>query len=210
MDNKFHIILFKNNKKKKKLKSFVKESLAIDYYNKLLKKSSEIIFEKKIENGYECNFNIGIISNRYVGENIYFMDDFGRNRMINPKLDNDMYIQKISNIKVEELIFDFQINDRISFDVFNKKYISKDKILMISKIKNKFVIQNDDDYKLFSLKNDNDCDRFLDVLQSTEKRSSLIIVKDVSTIHRKYLYNLLIEKGFNKKFLYSSHTTYPR
>ena len=45
MEQKFHIILFKNNKKKKKLKSFVRQSLSENYYKSLIKKSSEIIFE---------------------------------------------------------------------------------------------------------------------------------------------------------------------
>ena len=81
---------------------------------------------------------------------------------------------------------------------------------MISQLKNKFILQNDDDYKLFSLKNVDDCDRLLDVFTNFKERASMIIVKDMSTIHRKYLYNLLIEKGFDKKFLYTSFTTYPR
>ena len=45
MGQKFHIILFKNNKKKKKLKSFVRQTLAENYYKDLLKKSSDIVLE---------------------------------------------------------------------------------------------------------------------------------------------------------------------
>ena len=81
---------------------------------------------------------------------------------------------------------------------------------MISQIKNKFILQNEDDYKLFSLKNPEDCDRLLELFPSIQDKPNMIIVKDISTIHRKYLYDLLIEKGFNKKFLYTSYTTYPR
>jgi monoamine oxidase len=36
MNSNFQIILFKNNKKKKKLKSFIRENLANDYFKKLL------------------------------------------------------------------------------------------------------------------------------------------------------------------------------
>jgi hypothetical protein len=54
------------------------------------------------------------------------------------------------------------------------------------------------------------CDRLLDLFPSIQDKPNMIIVKDISTIHRKYLYDLLIEKGFNKKFLYTSYTTYPR
>jgi hypothetical protein len=210
MDNKFHIFIFKNNKKKKKLKSFVRENLAQDYYNKLLKKSSDITFDKRFESGKECEFHIAIISNKFVYGNIHYIDDVGRNITISPKIDDENYIQKISIYKFEEYIYDVQTDARIPINYFLKTYIDKNKLYMVSQIKNKFILQNEDDYKLFSLKNPEDCDRLLELFPSIQDKPNMIIVKDISTIHRKYLYDLLIEKGFNKKFLYTSYTTYPR
>lgn len=210
MGNKFHIFIFKNNKKKKKLKSFVRENLAQDYYNKLLKKSSDIIFDKRFEIGKECEFHIAIISNKFVYGNIHYIDDVGRNITISPKIDDENYIQKISIYKFEEYIYDVQTDARIPINDFLKTYIDKNKLYMVSQIKNKFILQNEDDYKLFSLKNPEDCDRLLELFPSIQDKPNMIIVKDISTIHRKYLYDLLIEKGFNKKFLYTSYTTYPR
>jgi hypothetical protein len=210
MDSKFHIYIFKNNKKKKKLKSFVRENLAQNYYKNLLQKSNEIVFDKKFESGKECKFHIAILSDKFVYGNIHYTDEFGRNITISPKIDEHTFIQTISTYKLPEQIFDVQNDERIVLDDFFKKYIKKDKIYMISQLKNKFILQNDDDYKLFSLKNVDDCDRLLDVFTNFKERASMIIVKDMSTIHRKYLYNLLIEKGFDKKFLYTSFTTYPR
>lgn len=210
MEQKFHIILFKNNKKKKKLKSFVRQSLAENYYKSLLKKSSEIVFDKKFESGYECKFNLGIITNNYVEGNIHYTDEFGRNKTINPKISETQYILKIENYRLEELLFDVGENKKLTFNEFKKKYLKSDKIFMVSKLKNKFILQNDDDYKLFSLKNEEDCDRFLDTLMNNNTNKNLIIVEDVSTIHRKYLYNILEEKGFERKQLYTSYTTYPK
>jgi hypothetical protein len=209
MDSKYHIILFKNNKKKKKLKSFVRENLANEYYKKLISKSNEIIFDKKFENGHECQFFLGIVSDKYVSNNIHYLDEFGRNKSINPKIDDENYIQKINVYRLEESLFDVKNNTKITIDYFIKTYI-KDKLYLISQIKNKFVLQNDDDFLLFSLKNEEDCERFLTILSTLEIKSKLMIVRDVSQSQRKYLYNLLIEKGFNKKFLYTSFTTYPR
>ena len=209
MDSKYHIILFKNNKKKKKLKSFVRENLANEYYKNLLSKSNEIIFDKNFENGYECQFFLGIVSDKYVDNNIHYLDEFGRNKSINPKIDDNNYIQKINVYRLEESLFDVKNNTKITVDYFIKTYI-KDKLYLISQIKNKFVLQNDDDFLLFSLKNEEDCERFLTILSTLEVKSKLMIVRDVSQSQRKYLYNLLIEKGFNKKFLYTSFTTYPR
>jgi hypothetical protein len=209
MDSKYHIILFKNNKKKKKLKSFVRENLANEYYKKLISKSNEIIFDKKFENGHECRFFLGVVSDKYVSNNIHYLDEFGRNKSIDPKIDDENYIQKIELYKLEESIFDVKNDTKITIDYFIKNYI-KDKLYLISQIKNKFVLQNDDDFSLFSLKNEEDCERFLTILSSLEVKSKLMIVRDVSQSQRKYLYNLLIEKGFNKKFLYTSFTTYPK
>jgi hypothetical protein len=210
MNDKFHIYIFKNNKKKKKLKSFVREKLTKDYYENLIKKSNEIIFEKKFESGKECRFHIAIITNKFVNGNIHYLDEFGRNITISPKIDDTNYIQTIKTYRVEESIYDVKNDIRISIDDFFKQYVKKDKIYMISQLKNKFILQNDDDYKLFSLKNSEDCDRLLEVFTTLRDKGNMIIVKDISTIQRKYLYNLLIERGFNKKFLYTSYTTYPR
>ena len=50
MNENFQIVLFKNNKKKKKLKSFVRENLAIKYYEELMSKSNSVLFDKKFVN----------------------------------------------------------------------------------------------------------------------------------------------------------------
>jgi len=152
---------------------------------------------------------LAIVSDKYVPNNIHYLDEFGRNKSIDPKIDDNNYIQKINVYRLEESLFDVKKNSKISLDGFIKTYI-KDKLYLVSQIKNKFVLQNDDNYLLFSLKNEEDCDRFLTTLESLEVKSKLMIVRDVSQSQRKYLYNLLIENGFNKKFLYTSFTTYPR
>jgi len=205
----FHVVIFKNNKKKKKLKSFVRENLAVNYFNKLVEDSDKIVFTKKFESGYECKFNIALISDKFNEDNIYYTDEFGRNKVINSKIDDSNYIHKISTYNYEEDIFDVQKDKRITLSEFEKTYLSKDKIYMVSKLKNKFILQEDDNYKLFSLKNEYDADRLLNLLQEIKTGSKLIIVKDISSPQRKYLYNLLVERGFNKKFLYTSYTTYP-
>jgi hypothetical protein len=54
----FSVIIFKNNKKRKILKSFVREQKAIEFYEKKVKESSKILFEKQFENGSKCNYKI--------------------------------------------------------------------------------------------------------------------------------------------------------
>jgi len=176
----FHIIVFKNNKKKKKLKSFVRENLAIDYFNNLVKKSNDIIFTKKFESGYECKFDIAIITDKFIEDKIYYTDEYGRNKIIDSKIDDLNYIYRISSYNFEEDIFDVQQNKRITLPEFEKMYLNKDKIYMVSKLKNKFILQDDDNFKLFSLKNEDDADRLLNLFMEIKLGAKLIVVKDVS------------------------------
>ena len=206
----FHIIVFKNNKKKKKLKSFVRENLAIDYFNNLVKKSNDIIFTKKFESGYECKFDIAIITDKFIEDKIYYTDEYGRNKIIDSKIDDLNYIYRISSYNFEEDIFDVQQTKRITLPEFEKMYLNKDKIYMVSKLKNKFILQDDDNFKLFSLKNEDDADRLLNLFMEIKLGAKLIVVKDVSSPQRKYLYEMLVGRGYNKKFLYTSYTTYPK
>ena len=147
----FHIVIFKNNKKKKKLKSFVRENLALTFFNKLVKESDDILFRKKFDSGHECRYNIAIITEKFVGENIYYIDEYGRNKVIDSKIDDNNYIYKISPYYYEELIFDVKNDVRITLSELFKKYLNEDKIYMISKLNNKFIIQFDEVYNLFSL-----------------------------------------------------------
>ncbi len=44
---------------------------------------------------------------------------------------------------------------------------------------------------------------------NTKKRTNVILVKDYSTVQRKYLYSILEEKGFPKSYLFRHSTTHP-
>ena len=58
---KFKVVVFKNNKKKKVVKSFVTKQRALSYYNDLLNKNSLVKFNKEFENGKRCSYMIGLI-----------------------------------------------------------------------------------------------------------------------------------------------------
>ena len=66
---------------------------------------------------------------------------------------------------------------------------------------------------LFSLKDKYESDRLLDILQDyfiENNRMEAIFIKDVSSAQRKWIYNLLGEKGFDKKRLYRLKTTFSK
>lgn len=208
------IVLFKNKERKKIIKKFVTFDKANSSYNNLLKTSSEIIFDKKYENGKDCEYEIGLVQYGSSKEQtpVYVTDEMGRNIKVN--LEDDGYsLIKLSKYKQEELIYDITKNEKLSCDVFIKKYLKNDTLKVVSVLNNKIIVQKDDDIKLFSLKNENDSMRFIESLSSyflKNKRNDCLFVKDDSTPQRKYLLTLLSNSGYDKKVLYRKFTTFPR
>ena len=85
----------------------------------------------------------------------------------------------------------------------------KNNLKLVSKLNNKIIVQNDENIKLFSLKNESDSERLFDLLSQEQKRA-YIMAPEVSIEQKKYLYNLLENYGFDKQMLYRKSTTYPR
>ena len=206
----YHVILFKNNKKKKILKSFITEKKALEFYEKKLKESSKVNFRVEIENGLVSNFKIAVVSKQPHNEQIFYVDDFGRNVIINPKIEDNKYIIKIADFNIEEKIFDLNTNKKITINNLIDHYLKSKNLYMISKINNKFVIQNDLEVKLFSCKTDYDCQRFLETLQMVSTIKNFMIIFDISSPQKKYLYEILTSFGFDKKMLYRKSTTFPK
>ena len=78
---------------------------------------------------------------------------------------------------------------------------------------NKLCIQINEDVSTFSLKNKEESDRLLDALQNAFlelNRADAIFVRDVSNAQRKWLYQILEDKGFDKKRLYRLKTTFSK
>jgi len=167
----------------------------------------------KTENGKECEFEIGLIEQTDTPSLFptYITDELGRNLKVEME-NKDMSLIKVLPYKIEEELFNNRTGNRITTSTFFKNYLTKDGIKMISKLNNRIVFQKDEEIELFSLKSVNDADRFIDSLLDRMvllKRQDVLIVKDVSTIHRKYLYELLETSGFKKSYLYRKFTTHP-
>lgn len=211
MEN-YLIVLFKDKVRNKILKKYITFNKAKKYFEQSLKKSNDVIFEKKFVNGSESSFEIGLIeksSKQLVP--VYITDEMGRNMKV--KLQNEgMTLIQISTYKVEEKIFDLQTEKKIFTKDLIRKYLSKDGVKMISSLNNKIVIQNDEEISVFSLKNNSESERFLDSLSNffyTTKRRDCLFVKDSSKPQKKYLYSLLESRGYDKKILYRKFTTFP-
>jgi hypothetical protein len=206
------IVLFKNKRKKKIINKFKTYKRAKEFYNKLISESNDVIFDKQYENGVKSKYEIAILEKKTEKVSpVFIRDELGRN--IKLELEDDEYmINKLNNYSEEELILEYSTSKKITTQVFIKKYLNPSGFKMISKLNNKIILQNDDKISLFTLKNDEDSSRFIDCLIDyfkSNKRFDCIFVKDYSTLQRKYLYELLINYGYPKSYLFRHSTTHP-
>jgi len=212
MEN-YLIVLFDNKVKQKIIKKYITFKNAKQYFEKCLSESNDVIFEQNVKNGRDCDYELGLVemsSKQLVP--VYITDEMGRNMRV--RMENSgMTLINISKYRIEEEIYDINKKEKISANTLIRRYLKKDNIKMVSTLHNKIVIQNEDDYFLFSLKSNEESSRFLDCLSSyffKIKRGDCIFVKDSSSAQRKYLFNILESKGFDKKMLYRKFTTFPR
>lgn len=212
MSYNYQVVLFKNKVKKKIINKFKTHKKANELYNSLIEISDAVIFNKKYENGQESLYELALLEKTSGTLLPMFMKDtFGRQVKVDLD-DDDFSIIRISTYNLEELIVDYSTNTRITISDFIKKYLDPSGLKMVSKLNNKVIVQNDDHYNLFTLKNDDDSSRLLDNLSEnfiSQKRSDCMFVKDYSTAQRKYLYSILSEKGFPKTYLFRQSTTHP-
>lgn len=212
MEN-YLIVLFKNKKKTRIINKFVSHDRAKQFYKNLIIKSNEIIFDIKVENGKEVNYELGLIdlSNQSKFP-IYKKDEFGRNLKV--QISDDGYsLLEIVDFKKEEKIFDLQKKTKITLAHFFKTYLKGEELKVLSLINNKVVLQREEEIFLFTLKNETEAQRFIDTLSfkfMNEHRTDCMFITDNSTPQRKFLLKMLADKGFDKKVLYRNQTTHPR
>jgi len=205
------IVLFKNKEKRKIINKFKTSKKALKYYDSLLSDSNNVIFETKTENGLGCSFDLALMEIKgSKSEKTYIKDELGRTKVV--ETDSEDYnIIKINPFRIEEEFWDYFSKTKIDSPFFEKKYLSKSGIKLISKLNNKVILQNDDNINLFTLKSISDADRFISNFETyciNKGRTDCIFVKDTSFPQKKYLYNLLIEYGFPKSYLQRYSTTH--
>jgi predicted Fe-Mo cluster-binding NifX family protein len=212
MEN-YLVVLFKNKKKKKIIKKFVTFNRAKLFYDNIVKESQEVIFNVEVESGKECRYEIGLVemSGKQLVP-VYMTDEFGRS--IKVKLDDEgMTLFQISQYKKEELIYDVKESKKITVNELIKKYLRGDGMKMVSVLNNKVVVQQEEKFHLFTLKNEQESSRFVDCLSLhffKIKRGDCLFVKDYSSAQRKYLYGILESNGFSKRVLYRKFTSLPQ
>ena len=205
------IVLFKNRIKKKIIKKFKTFDRAQKYYNNLISVSDEVVFDKQYENGYYCDFELGLLGPKSKNNTIYIKDEFGRQSKVDVE-DDDYCMLQINKYKINEDFVDYSTKEKINCERLIKKYLKGDGLKMVSKLNNKIIVQLNEVTNLFTFKNEMDSSRFIDNLSQkyiNEKRVDCIFIKDSSTPQRKYLYNMLVNLGYPKQYLFRQSTTFP-
>jgi RNA recognition motif-containing protein len=206
----YYIVLFKNKQKRKIINKFKTLNRAKKYYDNLLQISDDVFFERQTENGDKCEYELALMENTKDNTNLYIKDNLGRTIKVETDDDN-LSIKNISKYRIEEGFVDYSNKNKIFYNDFEKKYLKRDGLKLISKLNNKMIFQRDDEINLFTFKCEDDCEIFLEYLVNKfqkEKRMDCLIVKDSSKPQKKYLYNLLVEKGFPIDYLQRYSTTH--
>lgn len=205
------IVLFKNKERKKIINKFVTYERAKQFFDKKVKQSDCVEFEVNLENATPCSYELALIekkNNKF--DSLYVRDSLGRQVKID--LDDENYrVMSIVKFNVEEKLYDVGQKEKITFDKFVKKYLKTGSVKLISKLNNKVVLQDNDVVNLFSLKDINESQRFLDCLKQhliNTDRMDVIVVSDTSNTQKKYLYDILSQMGIDKKLLYRTTTTF--
>jgi len=179
----------------------------------LIKKNDEVLFEKRVENACDVNFEVGLLTNKIkTQKSLFIVDSIGRNNPVN--LENPDYVfLDIKPYKVEETVFDWQRQEKITIDRLLRLYCKKKDFKSIFTLHNKLCIQVELDVSLFSLKDSDESERLLEVLENYFRdngRTDAMFIKDVSSAQRKWIYQTLEDKGFDKKRLYRLKTTFSK
>lgn len=207
------VVLFKNKLKKRIINKFITYKRAKNFFDEKIKKSDSVIFETNIENGKDCEYEIGIVSlKKDISHPTYVTDDMGRNIRVSLENDN-MSLIEIKKYKKEELLFDISNKKKISARDIVNNYLKSNNLKLLYSLNNKIIIQNDDLINIFSVKSEEDSFRFLDCISNyliKENRTDCMVIKDNSTPQRKYLLSLLSNKGYDKNILYRKYTTFPK
>ena len=93
------------------------------------------------------------------------------------------------------------------------EYLKKDGLKIVSLINNKLIIQKENEFFFFSLKNELDSKRLIDCLSEyfiKNGRSDSIFVYDSSKLQKRYIYQMLKNNNIDLNSFYRRFTTYNR
>ncbi len=208
LETKYQIVLF-NNQSKKRIMATSRIYNNINKKFKEIHKKSNVIFPTKFNKKKECEFELALLCiGKCKKSPLHKRDRLGR--LTEVKIKTGKYqIIKLVDFEVEEKIYDHQLKRRLTFLEIFDRYLNTKSVSQLYTLNNKFIIQNYENFNLFSLKNVSESSRFLGCIKTyfnKIKKFNCLISRDLSTIQRKELYNILEKKGFDRALLYKHYT----
>ena len=207
MLKKYKIILIKNSLPRKTLFTSNVKRTTFNKFHKFTNTKKPLFIRKYVKRKF-CKFEIAIFSKEPNDRRIYRKDSFGRSVEVSIPLPNYHLIELLP-YWVEELVYDHNEKSRVPLDYVIKNHLPKKDFKQVFTLNNKLIIQNDSEFKVFSLKNVSDCSRLLEIIKDVfvdSGRTDCLFVPDSSTAQRKQLYDLLEVYGLSRKFLYKQYT----
>jgi hypothetical protein len=199
---KYFVILFCNKKKLRILYKCYKKNRIYDAWHefKTQKKPSFV----KLQGGKrqrELNFELGLIfPNNKWAKPTYIKDEMGRNieaKMTDPKF----RIKELIPYWNEERIYDFDSKKRIRYHEMMEIILKVEDIAQIFTLNNKLFLQAENYIRLFGNKNIADADRLFEIVKkdlTKRGHGNFIFVKDITTLQRSHLYEMLESKGYKR------------
>jgi hypothetical protein len=207
MLKKYKIILLQNSVPKKTLFTSNVKRTTFHKFHKFLGSKKPLFTRKYVKRKF-CQFELAVFSKENNNSSVYRKNSLGKNVKVEIDIPN-YFIMELDSYWVEELVYDHQNKSRISLDVLMDTYLPKKNFKQVFTLNNKLIIQIDDVFEIFSLKNVDDCGRVLNIIKEifiSSGRVDCLFVPDSSTVQRKQLYKLLENYGFDRKFLYKQYT----
>ena len=205
--NKFKIVLFKNGERHKVLFSSNNKKSILRKYNNFIEEK-----KPKFVTDYICRkkvmFELAIITTECSDDIIYVKDSLGRTKAVTLAGSNYNFIKILPYWK-EEHIYDHTLKTKIPFYALFSDYIVGEDFKQIFTLNNKFIIQKDEYFNVFSLKTVADSLRLLKIVELEFLNSgkyNYLFVSDTSTAQRKQLYDLLENAGYKRDFLRKQYT----
>ena len=209
-DYRYQILLFKNKKKVKILKVAQKLKTIMRYWQDIKGTvKPRFTVEYKGRDGtarnQKVNYELVLLypPNKRVKTGVYVKDELGRIK--EAKICDENYrIKEIFPFWMEEKIFDLQANRHIRYHELLEKILTHQEIGQIFKLNTKLIVQIDDNFEIYEVKNLNDSNRLFDLVREDileKKRGNYLFVKDVSSSQRSYLYKILVNKGYKWSWL---------
>lgn len=208
MSYNYSIILYCNEKKRRTIYRCRTLKTVRIKYSKLILEGKPLFYVDN-RNKKNVEYFLGLISNNpKVKKVVYTRDQFGRNMTV--KIKDHQSLLDLEPYMIEEKIYDNHSKKRITFNTLMVTLSSLSGVKMIYKLNSHIFVENDDTILFYSLKNVSDCERLINLLISERTRlglSDCIFSRDMDTIHRKYLYEHLMNEGFSIKKLYRHFTS---